>query len=54
MSNGEITVGAFTIGPPSSEEDDAVGIFNHATGEGADFSKEEFEEMIAKFYEENF
>lgn len=50
---GEITIGAFTIGPSSSDLRDEISIFNHISGEGADFSKDEFEDMIANFYEEN-
>lgn len=55
MSVGEITIGSFTIGPPYIDGDEeCISIFDHKSGEGAEFSKEEFERLIAQFYEENY
>lgn len=51
---GEITIGAYTIGPGYREDDtQSVTIFCHETGEGGEFSIAELEEWIAQFYKEN-
>lgn len=53
-SIGEITIGRFVIGPSYGDEDDKIGIFCHENGEGGDFDKAEFEQLIEKFYRESF
>ncbi len=46
-------IGEYEIMEAGSGRDDKVAIY-HASGEGGEFSKEEFAKVIAKFYEENF
>lgn len=54
MDIGEMRIGVFVIGPSYANEHDKIGIFNHETGEGSDFDRDEFEKVVMKFYRENF
>ena len=46
-------IGEFEITEAYGDKETKIAIY-HESGEGGDFSKEEFAKIIAKFYEENF
>ena len=46
-------IGDFEITEAYGDKETKVAIYR-SSGEGGDFSKEELEKVIAKFYEENF
>ena len=46
-------IGDFEITEAHSDKENKIAIW-HYSGEGGEFSKAEFEKIIAKFYEENF
>lgn len=49
----KITIGEFTIADNYPAHGDFIGIYSNR-GEGGEFSGKDFEEVIRKFYEENF
>jgi len=49
-----IRIGRFEIGPSYADEPDKIGIYIVEDGEGGDFSRADFEAVIAQFYKENF
>lgn len=46
-------IGDYEITEACGDKETKFAIYR-SSGEGGDFSKEEFEKIIAKFYEENF
>lgn len=47
-------IGKYEITESYANEPDKIGIYQHETGEGGDFNRAAFEELIAEFYKENF
>lgn len=50
---GIITVGEYTIGPSYGDDEKSISIM-HSSGEGGDFNREAFIELIAEFYRREF
>ena len=53
MEEEKITVGDFIIQTSYGDAEANIGIYRLG-GEGGDFSKSDFEELVRKFYEDNF
>ena len=49
-----IRIGRFEIGPSYANEPSKIGIYLAGDGEGGDFSRADFEAVIAQFYKDNF